>query len=58
MEEALDVLKGFENKKLSHIRSRNMVKWLKKGHVTNKEFCALFKYQGPRGSCFDFKIRN
>jgi hypothetical protein len=35
MEKALEVLKGFEIRKFSHIRNRNIVKWRKKGHVTN-----------------------
>jgi hypothetical protein len=45
MEKALEVLKGFENRKFSHIRNRNTVKWQKKRHVTNKDFFSLFKYQ-------------
>jgi hypothetical protein len=41
------VLKGFENRKFNHVRSKNTIKWQKKKHVTNKEFFFLVQISRP-----------
>jgi hypothetical protein len=36
MEKALEALKVFEEGKINDIKIRNKIKWLEKGHATNK----------------------